>query len=153
MPPDFFLQIPPLLTACRQISREASEYVGQYIVIEIMSTYIHHFKYGLSYYDEVVIRVLLDAMLARASRFENVIELQIPQANPCDMLFYLSSRERHRHVGVTGPAFPKLEKLVWWGKGVLRSESVRFLEAQSRSCFEQPDLEVEYRRYVWPYPY
>jgi hypothetical protein len=67
-PPRFFFQAPDLLSVCRQINQEASEYMDQYVVIDMTSS-------DPRYPGLITFLRLLTAMRARASRFNNVIEL------------------------------------------------------------------------------
>lgn len=99
---------------------------------------------------EALFRDLLTAMRARASRFENVIELHVPQRmDGCGIYFlYRRAMEGHRreHVGATSAHFPKLNKIVWWVRYAMKSESRERTEAILRVCVDKSDLEVEFRR-------
>jgi hypothetical protein len=120
--------------------------------MEITSTYPEiSLKIDPEYPDEVIFRVLLTAMRARASRFENVIELDPPQRVADDMLYTVRERETDpdEHVGVTGADFPKLKKLVWNGGEDLWDYTRKERVAAARFCFDKPDLEVEVWDYVW----
>jgi hypothetical protein len=152
MPKGVFLQKPPLLTVCRQISREASEYLDQYIVVELWSKYSELSSLiDPEYPDDIYFTELLALMRARASRFSNVIELEPPEIVVDDMLFTVREEiiTPWGHVGVTGAYFPKLTKLVWWGGREVNWETRRTREAAAKYCFDKPDLEVECLNYVW----
>jgi hypothetical protein len=85
-PPRFFFQAPPLLSVCRQIENEASAYLDRYINMDLTSTYPLVDWDDDSDDGEITFMRLLTAMRARASRFENVIELDLPQRVANDML-------------------------------------------------------------------
>ena len=143
--------MPSLITACRQISHEASEYLDQYIVIEMTSTFPEiSLKIKPWSSHEALFRDLLTGMRARASRFENVIELHVPRRMEGCTIYsvYRRAMEGHRreHVGATSAHFPKLKKIVCWVRHAMKSESREKTEVILRVWVDKPDLLVEFRR-------